>query len=219
MHTRKFCFVCGKRTDKLTEGRCENCIQNVFVKLPEKIEIKACSKCNKMLLKNKWTDFNLERILESAAKVSGKLKKIELYLDKKKIKATFFLIPTFSDKEKKEIHETDFHIIKIICPSCSRKYSGYYEAVLQLRGFSESDLAMMEDIFSMMEKKTFYNIKDIKGGFDIKIGKKAVVNTAAKSIRSRFPNLETKESMKIVTKIDGRDVHRKFILIRKLQKD
>jgi len=212
---RKFCFVCGNHTDNLTEGRCEDCLgKRAFVELPGKIEITQCTKCKKVLARNKWVEFNLEKTVESLGKIKGKVARVEAKEGLKKITATFFLTPHSSDDVIKETHEAVFHINKVICSSCSRKHSGYYEAVLQLRGFDENDLEKMEDIFAMLERKTFYRINEVKGGFDIKVGNKLAVGAAAGDVRKKFPS-DIKKSSKIVTKIDGRDVHRKFILIRK----
>ncbi|MFZ3077512.1 MAG: NMD3-related protein [Candidatus Aenigmatarchaeota archaeon] len=215
---RKFCFVCGKTTDKLVEGACEDCIgKRAFVELPKKIEITQCSKCKKVLARNKWIDFSIEKTVESLGKVRGKVAKVEAKEGLKKITATFFLTPHSSDDVIKETHEAVFHINKVICSSCSRKHSGYYEAVLQLRGFDENDLERMGDIFGMLERKTFYRITEVDGGFDVKVGNKLAVGAAAADVRKKFHS-DIKKSSKIVTKIDGRDVHRKFILIRKIPK-
>lgn len=215
---RKFCFICGSPTDKLADGRCEDCLKkSAFLSLPRKIEVTQCNKCKKMFLDNKWTEFDIVKILEKSVKLSGKIKKIDAKEEKKKIKASFVLVPAFSDREVEEAHEADFHVNKIICPSCSRRHSGYYEAVLQLRGFDENGLEKLVGVFDMLKEKTFYRVNEVKGGFDIKVGNKLVVVSAASDVRKKFPS-EMKKSFSIVTKIDGRDVHRKFILIRKIQK-
>lgn len=212
---RKFCFECGKKTGDLEGGLCAECSgKGVLVKLPKRIDVVACAKCGKMLFRNKWAGFSLEKVVADAAETSVKIKKIGAKLEGKKLKINFVL-ETAAGNEKTEEHEIIFHANKIICPYCSRKHSGYYEAVLQLRGFGEGDLERMKSIFDNMEKKTFYRIKEARGGFDVKIGNKLVVNSAAKDIRARFPGSEMRKSSKIVTKMDGRDVHRKFVLVRK----
>ncbi len=218
---RKFCFVCGKRTEVLINGKCEDCFKkSEYVDFPKRMDVVICSKCKKMLLKNKWVDINLEKIIECFIKIRhhAKIKKIEARREAKSIVADFFL-SDHSGNEITETHEAVFHENRIICPSCSRKHSGYYEAVLQLRGFDDKDLESMADIFERIGKKTFYRIREVKGGFDAKIGGKLAINSAANDIRKRFPRSEKKESSKIVTKIDGRDVHRKFVLIRKIRKE
>lgn len=212
---RKFCFVCGNLTDKLADGRCEDCLgKRAFVELPEKIEITQCNKCKKVLAKNKWADFNIEKLAYGLGNARGKVIGVDAKADRKKLTATFVLSPNPQGKTITETHEAVFHINKVICSSCSRKHSGYYEAVLQLRGFEESDLEKLKGVFGALERKTFYRIKEVKGGFDIKVGNKLVVNSAAKDIGKLFPS-EIKKSFSVVTKIDGRDVHRKFVLIRK----
>lgn len=199
-------------------GKCESCFKKLeYVDFPKRMDVVVCGKCKKMLSKNKWVDINLEKIVEGFIKIRqhAKIKKIEARLGIKSIAADFFL-SDHSGNEITETHEAVFHENRIICSSCSRKHSGYYEAVLQLRGFDENDLEKMEDIFGMLERKTFYRINEVKGGFDIKVGNKLAVGAAAGDIRKKFPS-EMKKSSKIVTKIDGRDVHRKFILIRKAE--
>ncbi len=215
---RKFCFECGRKTDELSGGKCTECAKKtVFVELPKRMEITQCSKCKKALMKNRWTDSSLEKMLESFSKVDGKAKKIEAELNGKKVKATFVLEPRSSDREVREAHEAIFHINRIICPTCSRRHSGYYEGVLQLRGFAEDDLEAMRGIFCEIERKSFLRIKEVEGGFDVKVGNKLVIGSAAGAIRKKFHVAEMKKSSKIVTKIDGRDVHRKYVLIRKAE--
>lgn len=212
---RKFCFECGKKTGELEGGLCWKCSgKGALAGLPKRMEAVACAKCGKMLFRNKWMEFNLGRIVGDAAKTSAKIKKIEARAEGKKLKANFVL-ETAAGNEKTEAHETVFHANKIICPYCSRKHSGYYEAVLQLRGFGEGDLEKMKGILDNIERKSFYRIKEVRGGFDVKIGNKLLVNSAAKDVRARFPGSEMAKSSKIVTKMDGRDVHRKFVLVRK----
>lgn len=212
---RKFCFACGKKTGELEGGLCGECSEKgVLVRLPKRIEVVACAKCGKMLFKNKWAGFSLEKLAADAAETSARIKGIEAKAEGKKLGAVFVL-ENAAGKEKTEAHETVFHIAKVICPSCSRKHSGYYEAVLQLRGFGEGDLEKMKGILDNIERKSFYRIKEVRGGFDVKIGNKLLVNSAAKDVRARFPSSEMAKSSKIVTKMDGRDVHRKFVLVRK----
>ncbi len=196
--TNKFCFKCGKNA-RLKHGLCSNCFKEE-IKLPKKIEVVLCSKCRLMKFENRWIDYNPEKLLSKfikrkKAKITEKNNKLTVVISGK-------------------CYETRLHKNKIICTACIKKSSGYYEGVIQLRGFTDDDLKNIEDIVNEINKKSFYVLKNLKHGIDIKVGNKSIINSITKKIRKRIP-CEQKSSSQIATRIDGRNVYRIFILLRK----
>ena len=61
----KFCFLCGKKTEKLIEGYCEECYNKEFklIEAPKEISFIICSRCNRIKYKNKWKDIYRSVIL------------------------------------------------------------------------------------------------------------------------------------------------------------
>ncbi|MCD6477086.1 MAG: hypothetical protein J7K26_02910 [Candidatus Aenigmarchaeota archaeon] len=52
----RFCFKCGKKTNKLIDGYCSTCYKQRKVKKKEKEKIyELCKKCGYMKINGKWT--------------------------------------------------------------------------------------------------------------------------------------------------------------------
>ena len=214
----KFCFLCGKKTEKLIKGYCEECYNKKYnlIEIPKKISYIICNKCKLIRHRNKWKDTKIRDLLKQKIKILGNNVKIKIEMnDIFHIKAKGFL--EGSEKLKEETHDVNVNINKTICPFCSRKYGGYYEAILQLRGnFSPLITDFIDDqmiLMSKKERKAFYRIKGVKNGFDFYIGSKSAANRLAESLKKKF-NAKIKRSFKLVTKKNGKNVYRNIISVR-----
>jgi len=214
----KFCFLCGKEVEKLIKGYCEECYNKKFhlIEIPKKISYVMCNKCNLVRYKNKWRDLRIEDLIKQKIKIFGNNMKIRIKTnDIFHVVAKGFL--EGSEKLKEEIHDINVIINKTICPLCSKKYGGYYEAILQLRGnFSVFITNFIDDqmiLMSKKEKKAFYKIKKVKNGVDFYIGSKSAANRLAESLKKEF-NAEIKRSFKIATRKGGKNIYRNIISVR-----
>jgi len=205
----KFCFVCGKRTEKLIEGYCEDCYNKNFnlIEIPKELIILKCSKCGKIKLKNIWSYIEIEDFIKNHIKILGN--NVELEINDNKIFAKGFL--KTSKKAKEEIHEINIKIKKILCSNCCRKSGGYYEAVIQLRG------SIPQNILNFIDKeareKTFYRIENVKNGINLYIGNKNIADQIADKLKRRY-KLEIKKSFKLFTKKEGKDVYKSVFSIK-----
>jgi nonsense-mediated mRNA decay protein 3 len=206
----KFCFVCGKKTEKLIEGYCEDCYNNSFnlIQTPKEITILLCSKCKKIKQKNDWNDVKIEDLVKNNIKVLGNNVKIEVIGNK--IFASGSLKNSKKIKEE-EIHEINIKTVKVLCPECSRRLGGYYEAIMQLRGNIPEEVLNFID--KEIKEKSFYRIDHIKGGFNLYIGNKNIANQIADKIK-RIYNLEVKKSFKLYTKKEGKDVYKSVFSVK-----
>jgi len=214
----KFCFLCGKETEKLIEGYCEDCYNKEFqlIKVPEKIPFTVCSKCNLIKYENKWKDLKFDDIIKQKIEILGNKVKIRIEKDDiAHIYAKGFL--KNSKKQKEEVHNVILQQNKTVCLSCSRRYGNYYESVLQLRGnISEEVLNFIDDqmiLAFQKDNKAFYRIENIKNGFDLYIGNKSVAEKIAELLRKRF-KAEIKKSFQLATRKEGKDVYRNVVLVR-----
>ena len=211
----KFCFVCGKETGNLIEGYCEECYNRKFslIEIPKEINIVFCPKCNSIKQENKWKEIEVNNIIREKIKVLGKDVKIRIERDDiAKVHAKGFLKGSKNPKE--EIHEVKLNIIKEVCPNCSRKFGDYYEAVIQLRGnITEDILDSIDDLILTKNKKEFYRIKEVKGGYDLLLGNKSTANNISDFLSKRYKT-EVIKSFRLVTKKEGKDIYRNFILVR-----
>lgn len=209
----KFCFLCGKKTEKLIENYCEECFGKKFelIKVPKKLEIISCSKCNFIKLRNEWTRKLPEDAIRNKIKILGDNVKIKIKKNNNyQVIASGY--PTGSKKIKKEIHEINVHLNKINCPICIRKYGGYYEAILQLRGEYEDDFEFIDNQLRK-DKNAFYRTEKVKGGIDLYIGSKKAANKVSGMLRKK--GYKVKKTFKLVTKKLGKEIYRTIISARK----
>jgi len=209
----KFCFLCGKKTENLIKGYCEECYNKKFklIEMPEEILVTLCSKCNKIKEKNKWKDIEIDEFLRNKIKILGKNVKIKIEKnDVLRVYAKGFL--EGSKNPKKEVHETKIKINKEVCLECSRRFGKYYEAIIQIRGnITNDDINSIDDIVLM--GKGFYKIEEVKGGYDFFVSDKHLAEKITDLLRKKYET-EIKRSFKIVTKKEGKDIYKNVILVR-----
>jgi nonsense-mediated mRNA decay protein 3 len=204
----KFCFVCGKKTEKLIEGYCEDCYNEKFnlVKIPKEVRVIVCSKCKKIKSGIRWENIRVEDFLKRNIKPLGKDVKIEVRGNR------IFVTGTLekSKKSKEESHEINLKLVKTLCLMCSQKLGGYYETVIQLRGNATNEILNFTD--KKINETSFYRSEAVKGGFDFYVGNKSVANDVAELLKKKY-KFKISKSYKLFTKKDGQDIYRSKILI------
>ncbi|NIM46700.1 MAG: hypothetical protein GTN40_00895 [Candidatus Aenigmarchaeota archaeon] len=209
----KFCFICGKKTENLINGHCEECYNKKFnlIEIPKDVLVTICSKCNRIKETNKWKDIEIDEFLRNKIKILGKNVKIRFEInDIARVYVKGFLEDSKNLKE--EIHEVKLKIKKEVCLKCSRKYSDYYEALIQIRGsLTNDDINSIDDIVLM--RKGFYRIKEVKGGYDFFISNKSLGEKITELLRKKYKT-EIKKSFKLITSKEGKNIYRNIILIR-----
>ncbi len=189
---KKFCYKCGKLTENLENGLCENCRKDKNV---VKVKLVLCTKCGKIKEGKVW-----------------KSKSIESFV-KKRLKAKEINFEKRIAKTPKGIVNFEIKLEKVICLHCLKLASGYYESVMQLRGFSESEI---EKILSKIKEPFF--TKHIKRGVDIYFLRKPVAEKIARKVKKMFKNIEVKKSFELVTVKNGQRVYRNYVSVRKNEK-
>jgi len=204
----KFCFVCGKKTDKLLEGYCEDCYNKKFnlIKIPEDLQILQCSKCKKLKDGILWTDKDVEDLIKKKIKLLGECTKIEVKGNKICVWGTL----EKSKRPKEESHEINLKIVKVVCPNCSKRLGGYYETTLQIRGNATN--AILNFLDEEINKKSYYRLEQIKGGFNLYVGDKDVAKKAAEFLSKKY-KFKIRKTYRLFTKKDGRDVYKSIITI------
>ena len=221
MSKGRFCFVCGKMTDDLVDGMCRDCFgerQDIVV-FPKKIEITRCSKCNMVKIGNRWVKWEPRLILKKA-KVKGKVMEVRVR-ENRKWHIEIGGYPRGSDKTKMEEHDVNVHFNVVTCPVCGKGLSGYYEAVIQVRWksdssrtrFNEVNELVAEELHSMKERMAFFRVKQRKEGTDFLVGSKKAAKKVVQKLKEKY-NADVKESHKLVTKKEGRDLYRNIYSVR-----
>lgn len=203
----KFCFVCGKRTEKLIKGYCEDCYNKSFslIEIPKEISIVQCSKCKKIKHTNLWLD-DIETAIRDKIKILGEGVKIKIRDNE--IFATGSL--KGSRKIKEDKHKVNVRIIKTVCQECSKRYGGYYEAILQLRGNISEEVLNFVD--REVNKRTFYRAENVKDGFNLYVGNKGIAEQIAETLSKKY-KFKIRKSYKLFTKKEGKDVYRSIIFV------
>ncbi|MFH0929584.1 MAG: NMD3-related protein [Candidatus Aenigmatarchaeota archaeon] len=208
----KFCFVCGKKTNELVDGYCEDCYNDKFslLKVPKELTVKMCTRCNMIKHRNRWMDIKVEDVLRDKIEVLGRAVDLKIDIDDNiTIKAKGFLKDC--KKSKKESYDIRLKINKIVCPTCSRASGGYYEAIIQLRGKTEEAMDFLVD--QAVKEQKNYRAEQKGRCFDVYIMDKHFANSVANAMIKRF-KARIKKSFRIVTKKEGKDIYRSVIVVR-----
>jgi nonsense-mediated mRNA decay protein 3 len=166
------CPKCGKtgNSEDFIEAFCVNCYE-FNIKVPAVEEIKRCKQCNRIYLRGVWQPYSDILICE--------------YIEKKCkgefTTATFdslrsTVLFTIKRGEREFVIERPVRItfVKTLCSDCSKARSGYYEAIIQLRG-DERKIKRYHNILERLLEKTTFITKseEVKGGLDIYVGSTA----------------------------------------------
>lgn len=215
-----FCYKCGKEAP-LTDGLCAACYasEHSLISLKQRYNVVACKTCDSFQMEE-WMPFTnvediMERIMQRAA---GKDKLVFVedfsepvheviqcmyamtYCDEYwRIEARFFgYDDPFSDVPIRENHDFELHFKFTVCPSCSKKYGGYYEAILQIRRDGryltkeEKDYYLSEVTrLSDAELETFNmafitQVLPKKEGIDFQMGSIKVAKKIARALQSLY---------------------------------
>jgi nonsense-mediated mRNA decay protein 3 len=209
---RRFCYECGK--DEWEKGLCRQCFAKThkLMKLPARIEIEKCSKCETVKARNKRVEWNAERFF---SKLIGKEVELVENAIGKDLIYTVKVTGEIAGVEIEETAKTRIHFNVRICERCGKIASDYYEGILQLRGNFTGDVLnwIDEEIGKSTDKMVFYRLKQVKGGVDVYLGSQRFLKRLAAKL-SRKHKIKLVESFKQVTQIEGREIRRRIILAR-----
>ena len=101
---QQFCVECGRQTSDLADGLCSECIQREsFIEFPARIELKRCTKCNKIMFQGNFFEESnelIQKIIKSQLKIlKGEIESIDFELNEKilvKLSISFTLSRTAS---------------------------------------------------------------------------------------------------------------------------
>ncbi|OYT35050.1 MAG: hypothetical protein B6U87_00995 [Candidatus Aenigmarchaeota archaeon ex4484_52] len=230
---KKFCPKCGKITKTFYCSLCETCYSKKFKTNIHKIckNVFVCNCGNlthgqlikKNISLNKFIDFSIEKELKKIFKKKyNDYKYVYIQAEQKKEEINKCILVK---QNKITIAKYNFRFLikNKMCRTCLISKSGYYEAILQLRGSEK----FTKDISSIIEKTTdssnlensFIKIKkQNKNLANIEIGTKKLFGKIKKQILLRYKPL-IKMSYSLHKIDDGKKIYKTTILIKEKQKN
>ncbi len=234
-----FCLLCNSE-EELFDGLCKKCYLDEFeaVKLPDYVTFSVCSHCGATLKHDKWIQagyYDDEIIADAITKditINEKLEDPEFYVEILNNRNTVYdCLIHISGSILNEYIEKDYPIeVKVersVCPDCSKFYSGYYEAVIQLRAderrLTDDEIRRADEFISSeiqrlsKTNKLAYVTKRIvlKEGVDYQVGSYNAAHKICVNMQKQFGGIIT-ESHKIVghDKSKSKDLYRAWISLR-----
>lgn len=201
------CPKCGKSDKEIRfmEAFCVDCYQ-YNIRIPA-INIEECKKCGKIKFRGEWQLLNKKKFEKYVtSKCRGDFSSVT-YDSKKNV-----LIFTISKNNNEISIEKNFEPKRKIslCPECSRKAAGYFEAIIQLRG-NEYEVKKHQRILSdLLRRETFLSkVDEKKEGVDLYVGNS---KTALRIINEM--KLQTLMTKKLMGMREGKKYYRTTFLIR-----
>jgi len=191
MLLRRFCYKCGRETEELTNGLCKECYEEEFKEV--EVDLHICGKCGRIKEGKLWRSISVEEFLKS--RLNAKEVDVENLIAVKK------------SGEKVRIK---LNVLKETCTQCGKISGGYYEAVVQLRGFDEGEIERIKSFIP-----DYFFEKACKEGIDLYFLRKRVAEKVARKIKRVFKNVTVKKTCELVTVKDGQRVYRNYLSVRK----
>ncbi len=185
---------------------CEPCHADMnLTSLPHRIIVYACKDCGACRYGKQWRVDLLEVSRDIAFSLRDKrlgIPIVKIFEDDGYASVKYDAID--------RMFRIPFRIKQSLCEICSQKLSGYYEAIIQLRG-GYSDNAFVEKLLRSLEKHTFITkIVELNEGIDVYCGDKKVVSSLLSAMK-----LKPKTSYSLYGIKKGRKVYRTTFLLKK----
>ncbi len=227
-----FCVECGAE-GKTYEGVCLKCLtdRRALIRLPEYVDIPQCKRCGHFQAGTAWAEMEVEDAIrngvarreERDALVSGAtLTALAVEPEDAmnfRVRAEYAI--TLADDQVPWEAATKVRLKAGVCPTCSRRAGGYYEAILQVRGDgrdltgeeSETVRALVQGALGARPDDFVTREEAVNGGLDLYLSSKALAKRLAAEIQRSLGGL-VGTSSSLHTRRAGRDVYRMTYLIR-----
>lgn len=234
-----FCLLCNSE-EKLYDGLCKSCFLKEFelVEVPEYAKFTVCSHCGATLKHDKWIqagyydDEIINDAIQKDIKINSKLKNAIVTTEITNNRGTVYdcilhVSGNIIDEPIEKDYPIEVKVEKGVCSDCSKFYSGYYEAVIQLRAdnrkledseIEEADKFISSEIQRICKTNKLAYVTErivLKEGIDYQIGSYNAAHKIAVNMQKQFGGLIT-QSRKIVghDKSKSRDLYRSWLSVR-----
>lgn len=234
--TRKFCVLCGREDGEFIGPLCVDCYIKTkdLVKLPQIIKGKYCKICGAEWVNGKWirnkesTLSPLESIIyrEIGRKIEidPNVEEVNYKISKiwKDVNGHNFVTIDITGKIKGKSFSTSkvisIDVEKVVCPSCLRKKTKYFEAIVQLRFkeglVDEKKRALFESFFTDDIIDNLSDVIEVKEGIDYYFINKAAARRLVSNFTSMVKDVKVIESYQNETIKNGKKFAKLVISVR-----
>ncbi|MCE5296247.1 MAG: hypothetical protein LLG16_03990 [Euryarchaeota archaeon] len=234
-----FCVKCGAE-GPVYDNVCRNCfLENKrFTRIPEHVNLMRCVHCKEYSIDNKWiVHDDVQKAAEDVA-----LDAVEVLKDTTVESMEAIITPADNANFRAHIEMTVEHkglvveeeldtIVRLkntVCDRCSMIKGSYFEAILQIRSrdrkLLEKEVDDMLDRVDKLIKESATDNRDVfvskvdrvvggAGGADVYISNNSVAKMISRQLSDQY-GAEVKDTSKLVTQKEGRDVYRVTYLVR-----
>ncbi|QLJ52310.1 MAG: hypothetical protein Sv326_0135 [Candidatus Fermentimicrarchaeum limneticum] len=206
----KICPRCGVLSGRkrFIGDFCEDCyLEMIGIDLPAQIELPFCEVCDRVKLA-KWQKLDKNALEKFVKKnVKGRYDSFHItHLEDNAYEVVFLLS---KDSNYLEVRRKfSLKKVKTKCDDCRRATSGYYEAILQIRGKKAERWS--QKILKELQHRTFVSkYAELAEGIDMYVGSKKAVSETLGILK-----LTPKVSDKLYGVKDGKRVYRTTYCVR-----
>ena len=217
-----FCPKCGKKGEGFGKRNlCRECWkeENEIVEIPDTVKVEVCPHCGFMKHKNRWIEVDNDS--EIISKTLNKYIKdydaeAEFEREEDLIEVDLILRKDLEGEKVSQKAKVDIKEEKQQCPECSRRVSGYFKTIMQLRGENlEQALRDIEKRSESLQDRRNYvsKVETVSDGYDIYLSSKEITQKILKVLKDNY-SLETKRSYKLIGEKEGQRVYRNYVSVR-----
>ncbi len=184
----RHCPICNKSSDEIKfygEFCADHASKKLEESLPHQSELETCKDCKRINVAGKFVEENSMSI-ERAMKRELKKYSVELVHFGNGIAR----VRVTDEKQDGLQIETNIHVkrVNLLCDTCARIRSGYFEAIVQIRGEHEKVGRMAEALRTYVEKNGSFvtKVETKEHGLDVYIGSKKAASAFLSSRRLKF---------------------------------
>ncbi len=213
----KYCPTCPRSSEDVAfiGEFCEVCTsERIRSGMPTSFKIPRCKMCGKIKAIDEFVDFTYKNIeMHIQREIHNRNCKIAIKsLDSKGNAVVAFDYPVGNRGESVSFEiGVRFRFPLQTCIKCSRRNSGYYQAIVQLRGSEEMTGRMADKISRFLERRDSFVSKSerVKNGIDLYVEDKLVMN----SFFDIYKNIRPKRSYTLAGMRNGKKLYRNTYLI------
>lgn len=234
-----FCVKCGA-DGPVYDSVCERCFleNKQFTKVGDHVDLPQCAHCKDYSMEGKWTAHpSLEAAVEEAAiqavQVLEGAQVVEVgaaveEADKQNFRVNMQFLIDYKGIKVEEERNTIVRVKGSVCGRCSKIKGSYYESTLQIRSrdrkLTERDVdEVLDRVQSMVEEMAAENrevfiskldrVVGGAGGADVYLSSNAAGKVISRELANQY-GAEVKDTAKLLTKREGKDVYRVTHLVR-----